>query len=79
MKRNRPLSLVPAVSAAIMLLLLTTFALAGCGLSEPERTERPAKPPSASPDGSAPAIGMDLRYLDDDGTVKTVRVEDLNR
>lgn len=70
MKRSRPLSLLlPAVSAAGLL------ALGGCGAGEPEQVEQPAKPPAAS----APAIGMDLRYLDDDGTVKTIRVEDLNR
>lgn len=74
MKRSRPLSLVPAVSSAALLLLMTLLALAGCSNPESERAEQPAKPPSAS----APAIGMDLRYLDDDGTMKTIRTEDLN-
>ena len=75
MKRSRPLSVVPALSSAGVLLLIGVLALAGCGNPESERAEQPAKPPRVS----APPIGMDLRYLDDDGTVKTIRVEDLNR
>ena len=80
MKRSRPLSVVPALSSAGVLLLIGLLAFAGCGNPESERAEQPAKPPTVSkpPRVSAPPIGMDLRYLDDDGTVKTIRVEDLN-
>ena len=66
---------LPAVAALAL-------ALAGCGDPAPA----PAAPPSTTVPSSLPPVttgsgsdGLTVRYLADDGSVKTVRVEDFPR
>jgi hypothetical protein len=67
---------------AVAVLALT---LAGCAEPQAPVPTAPPASPSASPSGFAPSVagtgseGMTVRYLDADGDVKTVRVEDFPR
>ena len=74
----RPVRLgLPAVAVLVL-------ALAGCGDPAAPAPSAPATPPPASSTlgpatGSAGSDGLTVRYLGDDGDVKTVRVEDFPR
>ena len=61
--------------------LVATATLAGCANdSVPEAPPTPSPSPSALPISvPAGADGLDVRYLDKDGQVKTLRVKDFPR
>jgi hypothetical protein len=66
---------------AVAVLVLT---LGGCGdpaAPAPSEPPTPTAPASTlrTPSGSTGSDGLTVRYLDHDGTVKTVRVEDFPR
>jgi hypothetical protein len=74
---------------AVAVVSMTT-ALAGCtqagdsqpgpAAPSPGRSTPPATPLGpGTPSADAPPLGLDVRYLDEDGTFKVLRVQDFPR
>ena len=79
------LDLVRPLGWAVAAIALAAM-LAGCA-DDPEPTPEPTPSPTAPPSAEVPAPelgsiggeGLDIRYLDSDGKIKTLKVKDFPR
>ena len=77
------LDLVRPLDWAAVATIALVAVLAGCA-DDPEPTPDPTPSPTAPPSaevprldpGSVGGVGMDIRYLDSDGKIKTLKVKD---